>query len=142
MSEAEGAKPEVILIATGSEVSLALDAQKKLVADGVATRVVSIPSLDLFQQQSEEYQQQVLPDEVPARLSIELGISSGWERYVGSNGAALSIDHFGASAPFEIILEKFGFTTESVVRLAKLVISDPKAARREIKELQTHGLHG
>ncbi|MEI6043841.1 MAG: transketolase [Chloroflexota bacterium] len=142
LSEAEGAKPEVILIATGSEVSLALDAQKKLVADGVATRVVSIPSLDLFQQQSEEYQQQVLPDEVPARLSIELGISSGWERYVGSNGAALSIDHFGASAPFEIILEKFGFTTESVVRLAKLVISDPKAARREIKELQTHGLHG
>lgn len=141
LSEAQGGKPQVILMATGSEVSLALDAQKKLQEEGVAARVVSMPSLEIFERQPEEYRKQVLPDDVTARLSIELGTARGWERYVGSKGAALGIEHFGASSPYETILEHFGFTIEEVSKLAKLVISDPEAARREIVKLQSQTGH-
>lgn len=141
LSEAQGGKPQIILMATGSEVSLAMDAQKKLAEEGVAARVVSMPSLELFNRQPEEYRQQVLPDDVTARLSIELGTGVGWERYVGAGGAALGIEHFGASAPYETILEHFGFTIESVTKLARLVISDPKAARKAIADLQKEGAH-
>ncbi len=141
LSEAQGGKPQIILMATGSEVSLALDAQKKLAEEGVQARVVSMPSFEVFKRQSKEYQKQVLPDEVPARLSIELGIAQGWERFVGAGGASLSIEHFGASAPYETILEHFGFTIEKVTELAKQVISDLQGARDAIEELQKHGAH-
>jgi transketolase len=139
LSEAQGGKPQVILMATGSEVSLALDAQKKLQEEGIAARVVSMPSLNLFDRQPEEYRKQVLPDDVPARLSIELGVPTGWDKYVGPGGAALGIEHFGASSPYETILEHFGVTVENVTGLAKQVINDPAAARRAIADLQISG---
>lgn len=141
LSEAQGGQPKLILIATGSEVSLALDAQPKLEQAGIPTRVVSAPSLEIFDKQSDEYQQQVLPDAVPARLSIEMGVAMGWADYVGGQGASLSIEHFGASAPLKDILEHFGFTVDEVVKLGQLVVSNPKEARAEIKRLQKAGAH-
>lgn len=134
ISEAQGGKPQLILIATGSEVSLALDAQAKLQEEGVATRVVSMPSWKLFEGQSDEYQQQVLPDDITARLSIELGVTTGWERYVGAKGASLGIDHFGASSPYERILKEYGFTVENVVAVAQELLKDPKATQRKLRE--------
>ncbi|MBN8770595.1 MAG: hypothetical protein J0I46_03435, partial [Thiobacillus sp.] len=131
-----GGKPQLILIATGSEVSLALDAQAKLQEAGVATRVVSMPSWKLFEEQSDEYQQEVLPDDVAARLSIELGVTTGWERYVGPKGASLGIDHFGASSPYERILKEYGFTVENVVAVAQELLKDPKATQRKLRENQ------
>jgi transketolase len=136
ISEAQGGKPQLILIATGSEVSLALDAQAKLQEAGVATRVVSMPSWKLFEGQSDEYQQEVLPDAVSARLSIELGVTTGWERYVGSKGASLGIDHFGASSPYERILKEYGFTVENVVAVAQELLKDPKATQRKLRDSQ------
>jgi len=136
ISEAQGGKPQLILIATGSEVSLALDAQAKLQEAGVATRVVSMPSWKLFEEQSDEYQQEVLPDDVAARLSIELGVTTGWERYVGPKGASLGIDHFGASSPYERILKEYGFTVENVVAVAQELLKDPKATQRKLRENQ------
>ncbi len=134
LSEAQGGKPQLILIATGSEVSLALDAQVKLQEAGIATRVVSFPSWALFEIQSDEYQQEVLPDEVPARLSIELGVTLGWERWVGAQGASLGIDHFGASAPYERILKEWGFTVENVTAVAQELLKDPKATQRKLRD--------
>jgi transketolase len=134
LSEAQGGKPQLILIATGSEVSLALEAQAKLQEAGVATRVVSFPSWALFDRQSDEYQQEVLPDDVPARLSLELGVTLGWERWVGPQGASLGIDHFGASAPYERILKEYGFTVENVVAVAQELLKDPKATQRKLRD--------
>jgi len=136
ISEAQGGKPQLILIATGSEVSLALDSQVKLQEAGVATRVVSMPSWELFDRQSDEYQQEVLPDNVTARLSIELGVTQGWEHWVGPQGASLGINHFGASAPYETILKEYGFTVENVTAVAQELLQDPKATRRKLRENQ------
>ncbi len=136
ISEAQGGKPQLILIATGSEVSLALDAQVKLQEAGVATRVVSMPSWKFFEEQSNEYQQEILPDDVTARLSIELGVTTGWERYVGPGGASLGIDHFGASSPYETILKQFGFTVENVVAVAQELLQDPKGTQRKLRDNQ------
>ncbi|MFD1671859.1 transketolase [Agrilactobacillus yilanensis] len=104
-----------ILIATGSEVNLALAAQAKLAAEDVAVSVVSVPSFELFQQQSSAYKRQVLPTGIHKRLSLELGTTLGWERFVGLEGKALGIDTFGASGPCGEVLEKFGFTVDQVV---------------------------
>ncbi len=141
-SEATGGKPQLILIGTGTEVSLAIDAQPKLEEAGIPTRVVSMPSFELFEQQSEEYQQEVLPDGVTARLSLELGIGTGWERWVGALGASLSIDHFGASAPYETILKEFGFTVENVVAIGQQLVKDPKATKKMLRENQRKFIHG
>ncbi|MDM5333221.1 transketolase [Ureibacillus composti] len=111
--------PDAILIATGSEVSLAVEAQKSLLADGIDTSVVSMPSVDLFEQQSAEYKESVLPKAVTKRLAIEMGSSFGWHKYVGFEGDVLAIDKFGASAPGEIVMEKYGFTVENVVAKVK-----------------------
>jgi len=111
--------PDAILIATGSEVSLAVEAQKSLLADGIDASVVSMPSVDLFEQQSAEYKESVLPKAVTKRLAIEMGSSFGWHKYVGFEGDVLAIDKFGASAPGEIVMEKYGFTVENVVAKVK-----------------------
>ncbi len=136
ISEAQGGQPQLILIATGSEVSLALDSQVKLQEAGIATRVVSMPSWTLFEKQSDDYQQEVLPDAVSARLSIELGVSLGWERWVGPKGGSLSVDHFGASSPYETILKEYGFTVENVVAVAQELVKDPKATQRKLRDNQ------
>lgn len=125
--------PEIILIATGSEVQLALDAQILLEAKGLMTRVVSMPCWEFFESQSENYRDLVLPPEVPCRLSIELGVSFGWERWVGPLGASLAVDHFGASAPADTILEHFGFTPANVAHIAEMLLNDPRRAKRELK---------
>ena len=114
--------PDLILIGTGSEVSLALDAAKELAKEGKNVRVVSMPSWDLFEKQSADYKAQVLPHDCKKRLAIEAGSSFGWSKYVGCKGRILAVDHFGASAPYKIIAEKFGFTTANVVKLAKDVL--------------------
>jgi len=108
--------PQAILIATGSEVHLALEAYERARQDGRRIRVVSMPSWELFDGQPEGYRNQVLPPEVPLRLSIEAGSTLGWHKYVGTRGETLGIDRFGASAPGKAVLEKFGFTVENILR--------------------------
>jgi transketolase len=123
-------KPELILLASGSEVSLALEAQTKLTEKGVATRVVSMPSWELFDEQPQTYQDEVLPPDVTARLAIEMGVSQGWQKYVGGKGAVLSIEKFGASAPAKEVIEKYGFSVENVVEQAtKLLKAKPAKAK-------------
>jgi transketolase len=111
-------KPDVILIATGSEVSLAIDAAKLLESDGTATRVVSLPSFELFERQSPEYRESVLPSDVSARVSIEAASTFGWHRFVGDRGIALGLDHFGASAPASVLAKAFHFTPQDVAKAA------------------------
>ncbi|MDO4785165.1 MAG: transketolase [Propionibacteriaceae bacterium] len=122
LSEAS-AEPRLILIATGSEVQLALGAQEVLEAKGVATRVVSMPCQEWFDQQPADYRDSVLPPTVTARVSIEAGIAMGWAKYVGSQGASVSIEHFGASAAAAKCFEEFGFTVERVVEAAEAVLA-------------------
>ena len=110
------------MIATGSEVALALDAQAQLEASGTPTRVVSMPSWDRFEQQDDEYKEQVLPGKVKARLAIEAASPLGWERYIGDSGAILGVDRFGASAPYAALAEEYGFTTDHVVKLARQLV--------------------
>lgn len=114
----DAAEPQVILIGTGSEVHIALAAQKLLAEQGVATRVVSMPSWELFEAQPADYQEHVLPATISARVAIEAGVTMGWERYIGPTGRAIGIDHFGASAPYQEIYQHFGLTAEAVVMAA------------------------
>lgn len=115
VSPSKADKPEAILIATGSEVSLAVDAQTVLLEKGIDVSVVSMPSWDRFEEQDAAYKEQVLPKAVTARLSLEMGSSLGWHKYVGNEGDVLAIDTFGASAPGEIVMKEYGFSTENVV---------------------------
>jgi transketolase len=114
--------PDLILIATGAEVGLALDAGRKLAEDGTAVRVVSMPCWELFEAQPTEYREEVLPPEVKARLSIEPGVSLGWERWVGDRGGCVSLEHYGASAPGTTVLEQFGYTVDNVVARAAALL--------------------
>jgi transketolase len=116
-AEANGL-PDVILIASGSEVSLALDAAKRLDGDGTTVRVVSMPCWDLFAEQPSDYRDEVLPPDVKARLSVEAGVAFGWKQWVGDEGDSISIEHYGASAPGNTVLEKFGYTVDNVVARA------------------------
>lgn len=116
-------KPELILIASGSEVSLALNASEELEAEGIKVRVVSFPSWELFERQSDEYKNYVFPPDIKKRISIEAGVSQGWHKYVGDEGISVSMELFGASAPAEILFEKFGFTLQYIVEQAKKVLS-------------------
>ena len=117
---------DVILIATGSEVSLALKSQAELVAQGIATRVVSAPCLEWFEQQDQSYREKVLPKSVKARVSIEAGIAMPWYKFIGDNGVAVSLEHFGASASATTLFKEFGFTVENVVNAAKQSIANSK----------------
>ena len=112
----------MILIATGSEVHLALDAREKLATEGIHARVVSFPCVELFIEQSPEYHNQVLPKEISARLAIEAAADFGWHRWVGSEGDIIGMSRFGASAPGEIAFEKFGFTVDNVVNRARALV--------------------
>jgi transketolase len=108
--------PEMILMASGSEVGLILESAQKLAEEGIGVRVVSFPSWELFEKQDEAYRESVLPKNIQKRLAVEAGAGIGWERYAQS---VISIEHYGASAPAKIIFEKFGFTVENVVAKAK-----------------------
>jgi transketolase len=114
--------PDLILIATGSEVALALEAGRKLADDGTAVRVVSMPCWELFAEQSAEYRDEVLPPDVAARLSIEAGVALGWREWVGDRGDSVSIEHFGASAPGGTVLSEFGFNVDNVVARAAALL--------------------
>jgi transketolase len=122
LAEAASGAPRLILIATGSEVALALDARERLEADGIPTRVVSMPSWELFERQPREVRDQVLPPAVAARLSIEAGVALGWRRWVGDAGGSVAVDRYGASAPGERVLEELGFSVENVVARAKALL--------------------
>ncbi|GGJ56818.1 transketolase [Anoxybacillus voinovskiensis] len=122
VSEAEGT-PEALLLASGSEVSLAVEAQKALANEGIHVSVVSMPSWDRFEQQPQDYKEQVLPPHVKKRLAIEMAASLGWERYTGDEGDILAIDRFGASAPGEKIMEEYGFTVDNVVQRVKALLN-------------------
>jgi transketolase len=114
LAEPPDGAPELILIATGSELSLALEAQRALAGDGVRARVVSLPSWELFDEQPRDYRDAVLPPAIRARLSVEAGSPQGWHRYVGEGGAVLAVEDFGASAPGDVVLKEYGFSTERV----------------------------
>ncbi|MCB0887743.1 MAG: transketolase, partial [Propionibacteriaceae bacterium] len=113
---------QVILIATGSEVAVALAAQDVLQAEGVPTRVVSMPCQEWFDEQDPAYREQVLPAAVTARVSVEAGIAMGWAKYLGANGASVSIEHFGASASGNKCFEEFGFTPDNIANTAKSLL--------------------
>jgi transketolase len=119
LAEASGGAPRVVLIASGSEVALALQARDRLESEGIPTRVVSMPSWELFERQPREYRLEVLPPSCPARLAIEAGVSLGWKKYVGDRGNSVSLDRYGASAPGEKVLDELGFSVENVVRRAR-----------------------
>ncbi len=121
--DADGqAEPRLILIATGSEVSLALEAREALQGDGIPVRVVSLPCWELFEEQPEDYWEEVLPSSVSARLAIEAGVRQGWDRYVGPNGDVISLERFGGSAPGEVALRELGFNVENVLKHARLMV--------------------
>ena len=119
---AKAATPKLILIATGSEVSLALEAREQLQKDGVPTRVVSLPCIELFEEQPQKYRDEVLPFSITARLAIEAGVRQGWDRYVGPKGDVVCLDRFGASAPGDVVMKNLGFNVENVVNHAKQLV--------------------
>src|SRR6185436_11953657 len=119
LADTSRAKPEVILIASGSEVILAVEAHEKLIAEGIRSRVVSMPSWEIFEEQSEEYQASVLPPTIKARVAVEQASTLGWERYVGRSGHIIGMKTFGASAPLKELQKKFGFEPARVIAAAK-----------------------
>ncbi len=123
LAEADGTvSPQLILIATGSEVSLALEAREKLQSEGIATRVVSMPCVELFEEHTQAYRDEVLPPTVTARLAIEAGVRQGWDRYVGPQGDVICLDRFGASAPGDVAMRELGFNVENVLQHARSLI--------------------
>jgi transketolase len=127
LRDAPSGRPDAIVIATGSEVHLALAAQDELAREGLDVRVVSMPSWELFEEQPREYREAVLPPGVTARVSVEAGSSLGWERWVGDRGRVIALDRFGASAPGEVCMERFGFTSENVARAVREVLRAARA---------------
>ncbi|HOF06182.1 MAG TPA: transketolase [Syntrophales bacterium] len=115
-------KPDIIFIATGSEIHLALAAARRLAAEAIRVRVVSMPSWDIFDAQPPEYRERVLPPSVKARIAVEAGVKLGWEHYVGLDGAVIGMDRFGASAPAHVLYEKFGFTAENIADTARMFL--------------------
>jgi transketolase len=123
LADAPGGKPDVILLGTGSEVSLCVEAYEKLKTEGIKARVVSMPSWELFERQDAAYKESVLPAAVTARVSVEMAATFGWDRYVGPKGRAIGMHSFGASAPLKDLLKHFGFTVDAVVADARKVIA-------------------
>jgi transketolase len=142
LADAEGGKPDVLLMATGSEVSLAVEAYERLKKDGIKARVVSMPSWELFEEQDEAYRASVLPPDVSARVSVEMAGTFGWAKYTGSNGAIIGMKTFGASAPLKDLAKKFNFSSEAIVAAAKdqVVKHKAKAAMAEVpvKGVEVH----
>ncbi|HXJ79190.1 MAG TPA: transketolase [Candidatus Methylomirabilis sp.] len=125
LADAPGGPPEVILIASGSELSLAVEAHEKLLTEGIRSRVVSMPSWDIFDHQTQEYRDSVLPPNVTARVAVEQASTFGWERFVGSSGRVIGMTTFGASAPLKALQEKFGFKPDHVAAAAKELLRKP-----------------
>jgi transketolase len=125
LADAAKGPPSLILMASGSEVGLIVAAAERLGAEGVAVRCVSMPSWELFEAQPQSYRDEVLPPQVTVRLAIELGVRQGWDRYVGNRGDMLGIDRFGASAPTQVLLERYGFTVDNVVARARALLPRP-----------------
>ena len=123
LNDAKNGKPDLILIASGSEVGLIVSAAERLQADGVAVRCVSMPSWELFEKQPQSYRDGVLPPSVTARLAVELGVPQGWDRYIGAHGDMLGVDRYGASAPADKLLVEYGFTVDNVIKRAKAVLA-------------------
>src|SRR5215471_19069947 len=123
LADAEGGKPQVILLGTGSELSLCVDAYEKLKAEGIKARVVSMPSWEIFEEQDSAYKESVLPASVAARVSVEMAATFGWDRYIGPKGRSIGMHRFGASAPLKDLLKYFGFTVDKVVEEARGAIS-------------------
>jgi transketolase len=127
LADTSDGDPEIILIATGSEVSLAADAHERLIADGIRSRVVSMPSWDIFERETQEYRDSVLPPRVTARVAIEQASTFGWERYVGTAGRVIGMHTFGASAPLKALQQDFGFTVENVIATVKSLLHEKAA---------------
>jgi transketolase len=127
LADAPGGKPDVILIGTGSELSLCVDAYEKLKSEGIKARVVSMPSTEIFEQQDAAYKESVLPSSVTARVSVEMAATLGWERYTGLKGRNVGMHSFGASAPLKDVLKFFGFTVDKVVAEAHAAIAANKS---------------
>jgi transketolase len=123
LADAPNGQPKVILIGTGSEVTLCMEAYEKLKAEGIQARVVSMPSWDLFERQDAAYRESVLPSSITARVSVEEASVFGWERYVGTKGRIIGMRTFGASAPAKDLQNKFGFTTDAVIAAARDVLA-------------------
>jgi transketolase len=123
LADLGGKTPDLILMASGSEVSLIVEAGSRLAAEGISVRLVSFPSWELFAAQEAAYREGVLPPQVTARLAIEAGVSQGWERWVGDSGTIIALDRFGASAPGKVLFEQFGFTTEHVMERARKILA-------------------
>jgi transketolase len=126
LADAPDGKPDVILMGTGSEVSLCVEAYEKLKSEGIRARVVSMPSWEIFEKQDQAYKESVLPPNVSARVSVEMSTPLGWERYVGQKGQMIGMHGFGASAPWKDLQKHFGFTSEAVVNAARKTISEAK----------------
>ena len=122
LSDASNGKPDLILIATGSEVGLILQAAERLHGEGIAVRCVSMPSWELFDALPQDERDAMLPPSVGARLAVELGVAQGWHRYVGQSGDVLGVDRFGASAPAEVLLHEYGFTVDNVCTRARALL--------------------
>ena len=122
LADAPGGKPDVILMATGSELSLCVGAYEKLQAEGVKARVVSMPSWEIYEKQDAAYKESVLPVAVTARVSVEMAATLGWDKYIGPKGRAMGMHRFGASAPLKDVLRFFGFTVDAVVAEARKVL--------------------
>jgi transketolase len=136
LAEAPGGEPAVILIATGSEVQIALAARQELGRRGIGARVVSMPCVEWFTAQDSSYQQEVLPPKIRARVCVEAGVAQGWRAFAGDAGACVSLEHFGASASYQVLYEKFGFTTEAVVAAA---VSTLERASNNAGKAGAHG---
>ena len=126
LADSSSAKPEIILMATGSEVHLALEVYERLRNEGIGVRVVNMPSWELFEKQPEQYRSEILPPEITVRMSIEAGVTLGWHKYAGLGGEIVGIDHFGASAPGKTVLKEFGFTSENVLDRIKALLAERK----------------
>jgi transketolase len=124
LADAEGGKPQLILIGTGSELSLCVDAYEKLKQEGIRARVVSMPSWDIFERQDQSYRDQVLPPDVTARVAVEAASPLGWTQYVGTKGRVIGMRTFGASAPLKDVMKKFGFTVDNVVKTARELLKN------------------
>jgi transketolase len=122
LSEATGGAPQAVLIATGSEVSVAMAAQEKLAAAGIRARVVSLPCWDVFEAQSREYRESVIPPSVSARVSIEAGATFGWQKWTGDRGANIGVDRYGSSAPGGTNMKEFGFSAENVAKTVQSLL--------------------
>jgi transketolase len=119
LADADGGRPDVLLLATGSEVALCVEAYERLKEEGVAARVVSMPSWEIFEHQDEAYRDSVLPPDVSARVAVEQASTFGWHQYVGRDGRVIGMQSFGASAPLKELQKKFGFTVDAVVEAAR-----------------------